>query len=158
MFYATQLKYSPNAGLACLMGRAAGGDAAVAFQLIRPEKNFDGIDRFWCIRKDTNEMVSISPEEYQESIAADLQGREEGKPMQLSPLYAINNSKEGRSRNLFLIRLDDMALRKVSGLNAEKIRVLTLGLDYPMNIEWNTDELIIGTDDGIKTFTFTEGQ
>ena len=178
MFYATQLKYSPNAGLACLMGRAAGGDAAVAFQLIRPEKNFDGIDRFWCIRKDTNEMVSISPEEYQESIAADLQGREEGKSMQLSPLYpyqtilnavfspdghyllvnAINNSKEGRSRNLFLIRLDDMALRKVSGLNAEKIRVLTLGLDYPMNIEWNTDELIIGTDDGIKTFTFTEGQ
>ena len=69
----------------------------------------------------------------------------------------MSSSTEERSRNLFLIRLEDMTLQKVSGLDAEKIRVGSLGLDYPMNIEWNTDELIIGTDDGVKTFEFTPG-
>ena len=70
----------------------------------------------------------------------------------------MGNSVEGKSRNLFLVRLEDMAIQKVSGLDAEKIMVSSLGMNYPMNIEWNTDELIIGTDDGIKTFEFTAGK
>ena len=73
-------------------------------------------------------------------------------------LHTVSNSPEGRSRNLFLVRLEDRTLRKVSGLDPEKIMVGSPGMNYPMNIEWNTEELIIGTDDGIKTFAFTAGK
>ncbi len=72
-------------------------------------------------------------------------------------LHTLSTSKEGRSRNLFLVRLEDMQIRKVSGLDAEEIMVGALGLNYAINIEWNTDELIIGTKDGIKTFEFAAG-
>ena len=177
LFYPKRLMYSANAGLACLLGDiAAGGGLPVAFQLVSPAMNFEGIGQYWCIRKDTNEVAAISPEEYLESIAADEQNR--GKEsFGLSPVYpyqnilnavfspdgnylllnTISNSLNGRSRNLFLLRLEDMALRQVSGLDAGKILVSALGRDYPMNIEWNTDELIIGTDEGIRTFEFTAG-
>ena len=73
-------------------------------------------------------------------------------------VHTLSNSTAGDSRNLFLIRLEDMTLRKVSGLAAEKIPLSLSAGKYPMNFEWNTDELIIGTDEGIRTFTFTDGQ
>ena len=59
---------------------------------------------------------------------------------------------------LFLIRLEDMQIRKVSGLDAETIMVGAMGSKYAINIEWNTDELIIGTQDGIKTYEFAAGE
>lgn len=49
---------------------------------------------------------------------------------------------------------DDLALRKIEGLSAENIPVKALGRKYPMNIEWITDELIIGVDDGIRLYRF----
>ncbi len=177
LFYPKRLMYSANAGLACLLGDiAVSGGLPVAFQLVSPAMNFEGIGQYWCIRKDTNEVAAISPEEYLESIAADEQNR--GKEsFGFSPVYpyqnilnavfspdgnylllnTISNSLNGKSRNLFLLRLEDMTLRQVSGLDAGKILVSALGRDYPMNIEWNTDELIIGTDEGIRTFEFTAG-
>ena len=72
-------------------------------------------------------------------------------------LNTVGNSIAAQNRNLFLIRLEDMAMLEVSGLNAEDIQVGNLGLNYAINIEWNTDELIIGTSDGIKTFEFVPG-
>ena len=172
--YANQLKYSPNSGLVCLLENT--GSISVSFQLINPNTGFGGTDQFWCIKKDTNEIVSLSPEEYQASIDTDIKnvgkainGPSPSYPYQtilhavFSPdgnylfLHTLDSSATRRSRNLFLIRLEDMTLQKVSGLDAEKILIAAFGLDYPMNIEWNTDELIIGTDDGVKTFEFTPG-
>jgi hypothetical protein len=179
LFYPTQLTYSPNAERACLLGKIMDSSgAATAFQLINPENNFEGIDQFWCIRKDTNELLSLSPEAYQETIAADPRREDEGELSHLSHFYpyqtiysatfspdgryllvhTLSNSTVGDSRNLFLIRLEDMTLRKVSGLAAEKIPLSLSAGKYPMNFEWNTDELIIGTDEGIRTFAFTDGQ
>ena len=178
LFHATRLVYAPDAGLACLLGiSAANNGSAVAFQLVSPEKDFDGIDTIWCIGKDTNDLIALSPDAYRESLTADVQNRKEDASG-LSPLYpyqtilnavfspdgrylllhTVSNSPEGRSRNLFLVRLEDRTLRKVSGLDPEKIMVGSPGMNYPMNIEWNTEELIIGTDDGIKTFAFTAGK
>ncbi len=162
--YAGRLIYSPNAGLVCLLERT-GSDSSVTFQLISPNQGFEGIDRFWCVRKGTDELVALSPEEFRASFDTDV--KSPLYPYQtllntvFSPdgnyilLHTVNNAVNGRSRNLFLVRLEDMSLLKVSGLEAEKILVGPLGMNYPMNIEWNTDELIIGTDDGIKTFVFT---
>ena len=174
-YYSNQLKYSPNSGLVCLLGNT-GSNSSVSFQIINPNTGFEGIDQFWCIKKDTNEIVALSPEEFQASIDTDIKngGKTTANLSILYPyqtilnavfspdgnylfLHTLDSSATRRSRNLFLIRLEDMTLQKVSGLDAEKIRVGSLGLDYPMNIEWNTDELIIGTDDGVKTFEFTPG-
>ena len=52
------------------------------------------------------------------------------------------------------MRLDDLAVRKVGGLDAGKILVGPLAGPYQINIEWNTEDLIIGTDDGIRTYRF----
>ena len=177
LFYVSRLMYSPNAGLVCLPGSSTVSDgAALAFQLIRPGTVFEGMDTFWCIRKDTDEIAALTPDEYRESIVADRRNPKEGTAMLsllypyqailnavLSPdghyllLHTVSNTTEGRSRNLFLVRLEDMAVRKVSGLDAERIQTGQPGRNYPMNIEWNTEELIIGTDEGIRTFVFTAG-
>ena len=172
--YAGRLMYSSNSGLACLVENT--GNSSVTFQLINPNTRFEGIDQFWCIRKETDEIEALSPEEFQASVDADVKDGQAASmlsalyPYQtiynavFSPdgnyllLHTLDDSVKGSTRNLFLLRLEDMALRKVSGLDAEKILVSVFGRNYPMNIEWNTDELIIGTDDGIRTFEFTAGK
>ena len=121
-------------------------------------------------------MVALSPEEYEASITDDEQNKEGAAGPSLSVLYPYqtllnavfspdgnylllhtsSTSKEARSRNLFLVRMADMEIRKVSGLDAEEIMVGAMGFSYAINIEWNTDELIIGTKDGIRTFVWSE--
>lgn len=173
--YAGRLIYSSNAGLACLH-ETAGASFAPAFQLVDPANSFEGIDKFWCIKKDTNEIVALTVEEYQasfESITADDERNITNFSMHypyqtilntvFSPdgnyllLNTMSSSAEASVRNLFLVRLEDMAILPVTGLNAADINVGALGMNYAINIEWNTDELIIGTSDGIKTFTFASG-
>lgn len=153
-----------------------GSGYCVAIQLINPTNDFEGIDKFWCIKKDSNELICLSPEEYQSSIDSDIQDKEQSANLSLlypyqSILHAVfspdgnylllntsSTSVEGRSRNLFLVRLEDMTIKPITGLNAEDINVGAMGANYAINIEWNTNELIIGTKDGIKTFTFSDGQ
>ncbi len=177
-YRASRLMYAPNTGLACCLGNSQDTERpAIAFQLVKPESNFDGIDKFWCITKETNEIVSLSPDEFRESVLAVAEDKV-GKahfslvtPYQViinavfSPdgnyllLHTLSRTEEKTSsKNLFLIRLKDMTLQRVSGLEAEKIKVATAGMDLPMSIEWNTDELIIDTYDGIKTFEFAAGK
>ena len=169
LFYTRRIIYSSNAGLVCLVGTPESYDrVSGAFQLIHPENNFDGIDKFWCIKTGTNELISFSPEEYQELAEPDAQNEDEDKSYEPQYLTIWNAvfSPDGRylllftinpvERNLLLLRLEDMTLQKVSGLDAWEIVVSTK--DYPKNFEWNTDELIITTNKGIKTFTFTDGQ
>jgi len=171
--YAGRLNYSPNAGLACLVENT--GNSSFAFQLVNPNARFEGIDQFRCIRKDTDELVAVSPEEFRASVDEDPKDNKGSGLSLLYPYQTILNAvfspdgrylllntsgdtANGRSRNLFLVRLEDMSIRKVSGLDAEKIMVANPGRNYPISIEWNTDELIIGTDDGIRTYEFTAGK
>lgn len=64
----------------------------------------------------------------------------------------------GDSANLLLVRLEDMAVVKVGGLDAVDINSGAMARKYPVCIEWNTDALIIGTKDGIRPFTFDTGK
>ena len=45
---------------------------------------------------------------------------------------------------------------KISGLDASEIPVGAMAGAYQINIEWNTENLIIGTSDGIKTYRFDD--
>ena len=176
LFKVTDLRYSANSGYAVLAGSLTSG-YCYAFQLLKPDEDLKGFDQYLSLTTGTNEIVAASAEEYQKTIMEHLTGIVEGAetrlnapnleyPYQqiqhviLSPdghyvlLNTISNSREGRSRDLFLVRLDDLAVRKITGLDAGSIPVGPLGKPYDINIEWNTDDLIIGTDDGIKTFRF----
>ncbi len=69
-------------------------------------------------------------------------------------VFTSAQSIDSESRNLYLIRLDDLAIREISGLDANEILFGPLTKHYPIVIEWNAEDLIIGTNDGIKTFRF----
>ena len=171
-YYVRMIHHSSNSGYACLLGGDRSGMTPI-IQVIDPENGFEGLDRLILLAKDKDEIVTLSPEAYQQYIDSDeniKQGIAEASyvfPYQiilhavLSPdghyllLNALNNSIEkGRSHNLYLLRLDDLSVRKVEGLDADKILYGPLGKSYAINIEWNTDELIIETEEGIKTYTF----
>ena len=60
---------------------------------------------------------------------------------------------EYSTRELCLIRLSDLAVRKVDGPDAQDI-AMGAYYEYSKGIEWNTDTVVIATMDGIKTFRF----
>ena len=172
-FYASMLKYSPASGLACLPGKTMG--TLAAFQLINPNAGFDGLDRFLCVTKETGEIVSLSAEEYRDAVTADMNGEKANGftidfpyqtiyNIEFSPdgnyllLNTVSATREGMARNLYLVRIEDLSARKVSGLDAKDIMLGSKAKRFPMNIEWNTDELIICTSDGIRAFEFTAGE
>ena len=178
LFRIEDLRYSADSGNAVFIG-GPGSGYWVAFQLVKPEEDFKGFDQYLSLTKDTNEIVITTAEEYRNTIMEHLKDTEDGKETQLrypnkdypyqnilnmilSPdghyvlLNAVSQSADGTGRNLFLVRLDDLAVRKISGLDAGEIPVGAMAGAYQMNIEWNTENLIIGTNDGIKTYRFDD--
>lgn len=175
MYHLTDVRYSANSGYAILSGGISTG-YFYAFQMLKPDEDFSGFDQYLSLSVDTNEIVKTTAEEYEQTIKDHMRTPEEGEtqlihtdldyPYQLilniilSPdgHYAMLNtsaqSMDGNSRNLFLVRLDDLAVRKISGLDASDIQVGAMAGTYQIMIEWNTDDLIIGTKSGIKTYRF----
>ena len=175
LFRLTDLRYSANSGYAVLAGGMGSGFSS-AFQVLEPDGDLSGFNQYLSLEKATDRIVAMTAEEYENAIREDMermagQGNQQYAPgpdypyrtilnVILSPdgHYALLNtsgtSREGHSRDLFLVRLDDLAVRKVGGLDAGKILVGPLAGPYQINIEWNTEDLIIGTDDGIRTYRF----
>ena len=153
--YAHGLIYSSGSGLACLTERKEMKET-LAFQIISPEKDFEGLDRLLCVTKDTNEIVSLSPEEYMKATEGEHPYQEILKAVFSPDGHYLLLHTQGDSRNLLLVRLEDMKALKVSGLDPEEINSGARAKSYPVCIEWNTEALIIGTKDGIRAFTFVE--
>ena len=176
-FSPNRIKYSANSGYAIMPGRSLASEMC-SFQVFRPDDDFDGMNRYFCITKENNRLVALTPAEFQSSFElSEVESDEKAAettigmlsiayPYQvilntvLSPdgnyllLNTISESLHEKARHLFLVRLDDFAMREVNGINPEEILVGALGMKYAINIEWNCDTLIIGTKDGIKTYQF----
>ena len=171
-FYTRTIRYSPNSRYICLLGGNTSG-ATPIIQIIDPDNVSDHLNRLILLAKDEDEIVILSPDEYQRLIDSDDDGKQGIANYSIMyPYQMIYNAvfspdghyllvkslctsvESGRTQNLYLIRLDDFSIRKVEGLDAEKILSGIMGRDYPINIEWNSDEIIVGTEDGIKTYTF----
>lgn len=177
LFKITDLRYSENSGYAVLTGGLNTG-YCYAFQLLKADEDCSGFDRYLSLMKGTGEIVATTAEEYEQTIRDHIRapGEDENQIVHMDrdfPYLLINNvilSPDGHyalvntstqiaeenSKNLFLVRLDDLAVRKVSGLDAATILVGPMAGPYQIMIEWNTDDLIIGTSDGIKTFRFDD--
>lgn len=147
-----------------------------SFQLIRPNDGFRGLNQYFALSKSSDEILSFSTNEIIslfDALDADASSEENWShkllPFQtiiastLSPdghyvmLLSINHGTIENptiSRHLYLLRLDDLSIREVEGLDPSSILVGVFGTDYPPVIEWNTDTMIFGTSEGIQAYQF----
>ena len=149
-----------------------------SFQVFRPGEDFAGFERILCLSEEKDEVVSLTGAEFEAAVNAamevpcDVQPRPRYFTYSLLPYRCINYAALSPDGNyllaltmstespmadstwdLCLIRLSDLAVRKVHGPDARSIDLGTY-LCWRRVIEWNTDTLIIATDTGIKTYQF----
>lgn len=149
-----------------------------SFQVFRPGEDFAGFERILCLSEEKDEVVSLTGTEFEAAVNAamevpcDVQPRPRYFTYSLLPYRCINYAALSPDGNyllaltmstespmadstwdLCLIRLSDLAVRKVHGPDARSIDLGTY-LCLRRVIEWNTDTLIIATDTGIKTYQF----
>ena len=145
------LYWSAQQGCAVLMGQNS-----AAFQVISPDNGFDGMNRYLCIRADSEKVVPLFAEEYRgavEKSAADGSALPFRTIVNsaLSPdgNYLLVNTRMldstvGEKRELLLIRLADLSVRKVKVSDEQlNLRMLAMAANVRQVIEWNTDELLI---------------
>lgn len=173
-----RLMQSANSGYAFIPGRIASLDGSYyAFQCVRPDEDFAGLNQYYVISKESSQIQVYSAGEINALFENWTNGSsQEGvstfnldMPFQviltstLSPdgHYVLLNTMDHGSRDnpvtnrhLYLVRLDDLTLKEVKGIDPSDIQVGTLGANYKPVIEWNTDTLIIGTTDGIQAYEF----
>lgn len=167
------LRYSANSGYAVVDGLSS-DQVFSAFKCFDPDQGFQGIEKYYAVSKENNQIVTLSADEIRALVDenANASGMA-GAPSltRSSPFHQIitlRMSPDGHyallltvhtgtpddrhyTRHLYLVRLDDMAMREVSGVDPSDIR--TDG-DYPPVIEWNTDTILICTSSGVEAYQF----
>ena len=165
------LDHSINSGYA-VVSESLGLGFQFAFNCIRPEDENAGLNQYYVITK-RNQIQEYSAgkmrtllKKYPETTTAfSINSFFSNESFQaivdsvLSPdghyvlLLTLNYGTTGdakRSRHLFLVRLDDLEIKEVKGIDPLNIE----DTNYKPIIEWNTDKLIIGTTDGIQIYEF----
>ena len=153
-----ELLYSANSGYAVSRMESAGfttDGRNIFFQCFRPEQDFEGYRSLFAIPTDGGEIVKI--------VNTDMETIAEKD--RIFSYYAINyirQSPDGYyalvvggnamddSKKLLLINLETMSYEEVGGLDAASINFLPT-VRCPV-IEWNSENLLIHTRDGLKTF------
>ena len=141
-----------------------------SFQILNADNKYSGIDRYYCIHDDTNETISFTDEEFQTMLdgyiteKSDMLGIEFPyqaiKFAKLSPdgnymlLYTNCMSEKGIYNGFYMVRLSDFTLREIKGLSADAISPGNSVFALRQTVIWNTEDLIIRTKDGIKTYRF----
>ena len=176
------VEYSPGTGMICQTGRVPNNsfDMNIVFRINLQGENLDDRDVFYCISREPHEVVTLSPDELQAAFEAatveakNAKGRTvtrfvpnllpyefiekilfspDGRYMLLKTIaYGDPAKDDARGTKLFLIRLSDMAIREITGLDAAQI---CYSRYLPARIEWNTEELLISTEDGIRSFVLS---
>jgi len=170
-WYSRSLMYSANSGYAFVPGKPRSTDFGYAFQCIRPDDDFAGLNQYCAVSKESNQIQVCSADEIKALFGNRTDAATDAyldMPFQriltsvLSPdghyvLLITENSgsrdNPEKSRHLYLVRLADLAIREIEGMEPYAIQV-DISKNYPPVIEWNTDTLIIGTDDGIQAYEF----
>lgn len=169
-YYANKMSYSAASGHGFLLGRNDAGAGYYGLSPISARDDYAGLNQVVCFTG--GKAVTLSPEEYQAQVEAAGRALPEGEQGRfgasfgydailqatLSPdgryVLLLTENQADSSRGLYLLRLEDLAMREIGGIAPETIQVGAFGRDYPIQIEWNTDTLIIGTEDGVQTYQF----
>lgn len=171
-----QLRYSANSGYAVVYDLTSIANNCV-FQCIRPEEGFAGLNQYHAISKADNQILTFTAEEFdamsKEWDAALQSGTAESMYQAMSVQRTLNTvlSPDGHyalmltvhdgtpenpaeSKHLYLVRLDDLSIKEVAGIDPGVIPVGAPARNFRQLIEWNTDTLLIGTSDGVQAYRF----
>ncbi len=148
------MDYSLNSDYAVSAIRIRDLGALIALQVFTSEDPSDGRKTYWAIHTGDNQAVPLTREEminYLSTMRTDPEPAYQYiQWAELSPdgYYALVQTRESKTgeNKLLMIRLDDMAVRTVQGLD---IRIFgELGGAFPM-CEWRSDSLLLRCEDTI---------
>ncbi|MCR4620866.1 MAG: hypothetical protein K5663_02165 [Clostridiales bacterium] len=178
-WYANRLISSSVSGYTLIPGRIQGD--VNGFLCVSHDELFDGLGRYMMISKQDDRLMALSAAEVTAMIesAADEASKNRGqdqKPaltweavspfqtimcLRVSPdgqyALALSCSREASDirRHLFLIRLEDMEMKSVEGIDLSQISVGDpQARKYAPTMEWNTDTLLINIDGEVKAYKF----
>ena len=161
-FSPQSLHYSDNSGYAALIGSLQGiNSGSYAFQVFSPGNNFEGFDRYLCISTSSDEVTALTAEEYR-ALADQYSKDKTSFPYRyifdtaMSPdgNYLLVNANGLPDFTLFLIRLEDLAIRRVEVPEEENfLRRLAISAGRSAGIEWNTENLLILADSFATQFS-----
>lgn len=160
-WYCNRLMSSANSSYAFMPGKIS-SYSYYAFQRVRPDEDFAGLNQYHVISKGNNQIQSYRADE----LISLIDGCQDvsSLPFQwilfavLSPdgQYVLLNTSDSSemTRHLFLVRLEDLSMKEVHGIDPYEIPIGSLARSYPPMVEWHTDTLIIGTKDGVRAYRF----
>ena len=160
---------SVDSGYALVVGRVMA--IPYAFQCISPDEDAKGINEYMVITNEDDQLTKKSAAQIRaelESQAADSGNTPYEavsqriyhilETVRLSPdgHYALLLTLDSvdQARHLYLVRLDDMTMKEISGLDPQMIKTGVMSVNYMPVIEWNSDTLIINTQEGVGTYRF----
>lgn len=125
----------------------------------KPDEGLAGLNFLWAIRADPIQAVKLNTEELQSSAgenAPDLNNCFRIHEAEQSPdgRYALVLVSRNAEYSLLMLRLSDMALRTVEGIDASAILFDGRAKDYPAVIDWHADTLAILTRSGLQLYRF----
>ena len=162
----TYLDYSSESGCAlCIVNMS--GVGGYALSVFQPDEAFEGLNRRWLLTSDTNELVPAP--EGEEAVSGLFVQDESGFPVlrdEYLPLHGARISPDGRFAlvqagrgediRLYLISLDEVTVRPVQGVGPMPAYNSALANGYRPGMEWHGEEILILTNDGLKSFRIAD--
>jgi len=169
-----RLLSSFNSGYVIALGRVNG--ITYAFQCFEPDEAFSGLNKYAVVMKESNELKILNSAELN-NIFEDITKEATVKQATLDtllPFHALLSmeiSPDGHyallltaefgtaeeaiaTRHLYLVRLSDLAMKEVSGVDPHSILVGSLGANFKPIMEWSTGAILINTTEGIHSYKF----
>ena len=153
------------------------GSTSFAFQHAQLDESFFVLDQYAAITKADNQLKILKAEEianlveetsaiaddannvdwwlncpYQLILSSHLSPDGHYLLLLTDELIASNEATT-RNKHLFLVRLEDLTLVEVLGVDPNTILSSATDIAFPPIIEWNSDILLVGTTSGVQAFS-----
>ncbi|MBR0463640.1 MAG: hypothetical protein IJJ23_04565 [Clostridia bacterium] len=165
-----KMLYSAESGNAVIPGRVLSyGGVYYAFQCVKPDEDFASLNRYLTISKESGIVEAHTGEEIKsmlDSAVVEETFVPDALPCQM--ITYMDMSSDGRyllaltqtmgTRHIYMIRLSDLAVREVAGVDPAAILMgdLATAKGYMQVLEWDGDTLFLCMEDVVQAFTFAE--
>lgn len=142
---------------------------AYAFQCIEADNEYAGLNRYIVISADRDELLVKDSDgiisDFEEMNSKITETVKAGDVYPYHIIMSVKLSTDGHylllytrkkdsTRHLYLVRLDDLTLREIAGIDPENIYTGSQA-SYKPDIEWNGDTLLLVTDEGRVAYRFS---
>ncbi|MBQ6595527.1 MAG: hypothetical protein IJH78_07730 [Clostridia bacterium] len=166
--------YSAASGYAVIPGVNTLLTGHYAFQCVRPDDGFAGMGRYLTVARGDGRIEARTAYDIWNMFAkAEESGVSLYEAYPIQAMLTVRLSPDGRyllahtlekgeeqqkTFHLYLIRLDDLAVREAGGIDPGDILYgdPAQGRGFRQSIEWNCDTLLICTSEGIRAYRFAD--